>query len=357
MIRVNWPCVLDHTSRVRTSLAHSTSMVDDDATPKVGGSRAQRRNRNKRSRDQVEDTATAVITQPTKPSMQQAMEVPPDVHGVTEQPPRKKTKKEKRRELKAAAATTTVEPAAPADQQRQIAIEESRRVFVGHLPQSATEEAIRSRFADCGDLASVEMQRRHGPSQRFKGSAFLTFTKRSAAARALKLNLASWQADSSSEKKMVVALAQAAAPRGDVSKDAGKVVADKGGDAAQTASCYVGNLPADANEKAVRAAFRDVCGESTIRKVHLLPAVGGARRAFIDFGGQTAAVAAATAVGRNGTSMLGRVLEVAFSRRASAPSGDGRRSAEAKARRRERRAQKREQTSESAEKPVLVLGS
>jgi RNA recognition motif-containing protein len=169
-----------------------------------------------------------------------------------------------------------------------------------------------------------------------------------------------------SVRKIVVSIAQPPAQGGaresaecDGGSDArqGPATAMSGGSAsaAASSSCFVGNLPAEATAKEVRAVFRDVCGPATIRKVRMLPSVGETRRAFIDF---VQAAAATAAVGKSGLAALGRVLIVSYSRRSEAPSGDGRRSREARVRRRLKREEQREQAgSASASKPVLAIKS
>jgi RNA recognition motif-containing protein len=169
-----------------------------------------------------------------------------------------------------------------------------------------------------------------------------------------------------SVRKIVVSIAQPPAQGGaresaecDGGSDArqGPAAAMSGGSAsaAASSSCFVGNLPAEATAKQVRAVFRDVCGPAAIRKVRMLPSVGETRRAFIDF---VQAAAATAAVGKSGLAALGRILIVSYSRRSEAPSGDGRRSREARVRRRLKREEQREQAgSASASKPVLAIKS
>jgi len=357
-------------------------MAEDKMAAAHGGSRSQRRNHQKRHLSKPQDT-----TEPDAPDAPSQTE---------EQPPKKKTKKEKQREKKAAAAEAATQTGSgsntaprkrmrdedPEEIVKRQAIESGRRVFVGRLPQSATEDGIRSFFEQCGALAKVDLQRRHefGKPGRFKGAAFLTFADQGAAEKALGFNGSEWGEGGVSTKQIVVARALAvggevatssgsseAAAAGELhapqskatassatssgtkssgvksrqvegkpdGKPDGKLVEAQGG-----SSCFVGGLPEGATEHQVRAAFRPVCGSATIRKVKLLPPADGERRGFVDF---TTAVAAAAAVAGNGTIRLGQdLLTVAFSRRSTAPSGDGRRSQEAKARRRQKRKEQQE---------------
>ena len=364
-------------------------MAEDKMAAAHGGSRSQRRNHQKRHLSKPQDTG--------EPDAPDAPDAPPQTE---EQPPKKKTKKEKQREKKAAAAaeaatqTGSGSNAAPRKRVRdedpdeivkRQAIESGRRVFVGRLPQSATEDGIRSFFAQCGALAKVDLQRRHelGKPGRFKGAAFLTFADQGAAEKALGFNGSEWGEGGVSTKQIVVA--RALAVGGEVTTSSGSSEAAKAGEldepqcgatassarpsgtkssqakssqvkgkpdgkpdgkpveAQGGSSCFVGGLPEGATEHQVRAAFRPVCGSATIRKVKLLPPADGERRGFVDF---TTAVAAAAAVAGNGTIRLGQdLLTVAFSRRSTAPSGDGRRSQEAKARRRQKRKEQQQESS------------
>ena len=254
----------------------------------------------------------------------------------------KRTKKEKRRERKALAAAEAEQSSRSCLLQNEgpaaDPIAGGLRVFVGHLPQSTTEAELRTRFEACGEITDVVMLCRHG-SQRFKGQAFVTFSRKAQATRALDLHDSAWGAGS--DKRMTVARALARSSP-DSKADAAAPPTEVGASSVKkTASCFVGNLPAAATAKEVRATFRHICGPSTIRKVRLLPSVGDTRRAFVDF---ASAAAAATAAGRNGADALGRMLVVSLSRRAEAPSGGGRRSQDARIRRR----LKREETQPAA---------
>ncbi len=277
-------------------------------------------------------------------------------------------------EMEAQSRKRPLEASAEEDASKRRAVEDGRRVFVGHLPQSTTDEAIRSHFGACGSLIEVDMLRRHDASRRFKGSAFITFEKAKHAARALKLDGSEWGHNAEGgapPKRIVVALAQdpghrrdgatqreehggASSARDGAAPQRGGAARDADGEAGpptRCASVFVDNLPASSTEKDVRRAFREISGPSTIRKVKLLPVVGDGRRGFVDFVNHAAAAAAAA---KSGSTLLGRTLTVAFSRRADAPSGDGRRSRAAKARRRQKREEQRDR---SAAKPVLALGS
>ena len=245
-------------------------------------------------------------------------------------------------------------------------------MFVGHLPQSTTEAQLRAHFEPAGEITEIAMVRRHEPPHRFKGMAFLTFVRKAQATRALALDGSLWSMPEAAAaaaglvRRIVVSIAQPPAQggaresaEGNGGSDArqGPATAMSGSSAspAASSSCFVGNLPAEATAKQVRAVFRDVCGPATIRKVRMLPSVGETRRAFIDF---VQAAAATAAVGKSGLAALGRTLIVSYSRRSEAPSGDGRRSREARVRRRLKREEQREQAgSASASKPVLAIKS
>ena len=309
----------------------------------------------------------------------------------------KKTKKEKRRERKAAAAAEEeasgkkrpredVEadkkrPRVEADDvasNKNQAITEGRRLFVGHLPQRATEEEVREFFGGCGALHEVEMLRRMG-TRRFKGQAFVTFLTADAARLAMKLSGSAWRAASAdrSASAKCISVERAMAAGTSSKEEGGTPPKAAAADALSGLSCFVGNMPETSKEWQVREAFKEVCGEAKIRKVKLLPAVGGERRCFVDFNSDEAAQ---LAVAQNGKCLAPlsseRPIIVAYSRRPVAPRGDGRRSHEAKIRRREKREETRPEASSSywraagAGKPgggalksdrprgqVLVLGS
>ena len=319
-----------------------------------GGSRAQRRNRQKHHRDDAAE-APAADGRKKRRRDETVEAVAPAADGnAAAQPPKKKTKKEKKKEKKAAAAMeaeATARRGAPAPAEKpEVAasslpdlrdpVAKGLRVFVGHLPQSTTEAELRSRFGGCGQIDEVMMLKRH--NGRFKGIAFVTFQRKSQASRAIALSGTPWDAEVAGSKHIVVSQATAKTDEAPAALTA---------DEAPTASCFVGNLPAAITTKEVRATFRDVCGPKTIRKVSLMPTVGETRRGFVDFATSTAATAA---LALNGTSALGRTLIVSFSRRSEAPSGDGRRSREARVRRRLKRDDQR--SKEDGEKPILALG-
>ena len=335
----------------------SESTAGDQAAK---ATRAQRRLRQKRKRDDAPPPAV----EKTEPS----------------EPAKKKSKKEKRREQKALLAAQEEERArrvqgAATDAVATDAIDpvaKGLRVFVGHLPQSTTEAQLRAHFEPAGEITEIAMVRRHEPPHRFKGMAFLTFVRKAQATRALALDGSLWSMPEAAAaaaglvRRIVVSIAQPPAQggaresaEGNGGSDArqGPATAMSGSSAspAASSSCFVGNLPAEATAKQVRAVFRDVCGPATIRKVRMLPSVGETRRAFIDF---VQAAAATAAVGKSGLAALGRTLIVSYSRRSEAPSGDGRRSREARVRRRLKREEQREQAgSASASKPVLAIKS
>ena len=265
----------------------------------TGGTRAQRRNQ-KRKRE----ASNASTSQ--------------DASTVT-----KKTKKEKKREIRAAAAADEEKQARELCNSTAAApeaehVSKGLRVFVGHLPQSTTEQALRDRFNECGKILDVVMLRRHDGAKRFKGQAFLSFERSAQAKRALALDGSEWPIGGSAEqpKRIVVAAAQAAgagrrgaAEHGRASSredsrgpSAGPPDAQLGASSktpsgatsapSSSSSCFVGNLPAEATEKEVRSVFRSKCGPATIRKVHLLPSVGETRRGFVDFRTADAALTA-----------------------------------------------------------------
>ena len=191
-------------------------------------------------------------------------------------PPGKKTKKEKQRERKAAETTGTGEKVAKAASQKrgddgcderpakaartEEAANAGRRLFVGHCPQSLTEEGLRKLFETCGECA-VEMVQR--PNGRFKGICFVTFETATAAAAALKLNGSELDG-----KSVVVQLASAPT----ASKEQQPA-------AEPSPSVFLANLAASADKAAVRGAMREF---GTIKGVTLIQKAEG-RAAFVDF--------------------------------------------------------------------------
>jgi len=312
-----------------------------EATCKSGGTRAQRRNNQKRKRE--------VSAHESIPAFE-----PPS--NATESV-RKKSKKEKKRERKALAAADQVARAQLRSNPSAGDESVSRRIFVGHLPQSATEAELRQRFEQCGEITELVMLRRHNGSHRFKGQAFLAFMQEAQANRALALDGTEFVAAASAvpAKKIVVSRANAvlstAAGSDKAAAAADALAASSAPASSASSSCVVSNLPSAATAKEVRASFREWCGSSTIRKVRLLPAVNDTRRGFIDF---STTAAAATAVTKTGAVALGRVLVIGYSKRAEAPSGDGRRSREARVRRRLKRDEQREGEGKTT-RPILSL--
>jgi RNA recognition motif-containing protein len=197
-------------------------------------------------------------------------------------PPGKKTKKEKQRERKAAAGTTAVLTAGQkvgeaASQKRRAdsgsddrrpakaakteeAANAGRRLFVGHCPQSLTEDGVRKLFETCGDC-DVEMVQR--PNGRFKGICFVTFETAKAATAALKLNGSELDG-----KNVVVQLASAPTKSKEQQPEA-----------APSPSVFVANLTAGTDKAAVRGAMREF---GTIKGVTLIQKAE-AHAAFVDF--------------------------------------------------------------------------
>lgn len=196
-------------------------------------------------------------------------------------PPGKKTKKEKQRERKAAAGTTAVPTTGQkvgeaASQKRRAdsgsddkpakaakteeAANAGRRLFVGHCPQSLTEDGVRKLFETCGDC-DVEMVQR--PNGRFKGICFVTFETAKAATAALKLDGSELDG-----KKVVVQLASA--PTGSKEEQP---------EAAPSPSVFVANLAAGTDKAAVRGVMREF---GTIKGVTLIQKAEG-HAAFVDF--------------------------------------------------------------------------
>ena len=307
-------------------------------------SRSQRRNAQKRLREtsSVEEplTETGESTQPERAPQ-------PEVHH--EEVARKKAKKEKKRESKARAAGDELGRLSTAE-----AVAAGRRVFVGHLPQSTTEAELRRAFGGEGgrSVVDVEMMVRPG-SGRFRGSAFLTFDSADSAAAALALDGSEWPSSDASranKKKVVVSRAEAPQPRPQQPPQPSKPqpqqeLAAAAAAAKPSMSVFLGGLPANASEWAVREALRPACGSKSIRKVTLLPARGETRNGFADFGSIEAAHAAVALSGQ----ALGfaQPLTISHSRKAT-PSGGGRRSQDAKRRRREQRDARREERSGGA---------
>jgi RNA recognition motif-containing protein len=264
-------------------------------------------------------------------------------------PPTKKTKKEKKRERKAAEQQAlqpqqSSEAVAAASEKRardEVArdeVDSGLRLFVGHLPQSTNEDDLRAFFPE---VDKVDMMRRHDTG-RFKGSAFLTFATAAGAAAALKLSGRPWRragADAADEKAVLVQ--RAAAPgeaRGDGDGHANKKP-KRETTAAPSLSVFVENIPADTIERSVREALGS-CGK--IQKVRLLPprqSEPDQRCCFVDF--QTLE-ASASALKLSGRTLLGRALTLSYSHKPQPPGSGGRRSLEAKKRRKAKREEQRQ---------------
>jgi len=255
-------------------------------------------------------------------------------------PPGKKTKKEKQRERKAAAGTTAVPTTGPkvgeaASQKRRAdsgsddkpakaakteeAANAGRRLFVGHCPQSLTEDGVRKLFETCGDC-DVEMVQR--PNGRFKGICFVTFETAKAATAALKLDGSELDG-----KKVVVQLASA--PTGSKEEQP---------EAAPSPSVFVANLAAGTDKAAVRGVMREF---GTIKGVTLIQKAEG-HAAFVDFE-TTEEASKAVAAKSFARPLPGGTPRITFSRRAGldeeaaqAHSSKGR-SQEAKVRRKGKR--------------------
>jgi RNA recognition motif-containing protein len=374
-------------------------------TTKTGGSRSQRRNQAKKHIKKQEESEEEEEEEEEdkggseEPAAAATAPTPPE-NG--DQQPKKKTKKEKKRERKAleqqqAQQDSAVNADLPRKRARDDGISQAiaagLRLFVGHLPQSATEEEIRALF---NGLTEVIMLRR--VNGRFKGSAFLTFESSAAATQALKLDGHVWARSASGGEPKAIKVAHATAAA--ASEDPTSVQDDTAGDdsagsakrvkrdvAAENVqpvqSIFVGNLPGDCREKAVRESLSS-CGK--IQKVTLLPpksddptvrcgfvdfrSVSGSRRGLRTQQLRTALCSStkpttrslpsfclpnkqlessAAAVKLNGTSILGRIVTIAYSSKSKPPSSSGRRSSEAKIKRRAKREEQLKRMHASAE--------
>jgi RNA recognition motif-containing protein len=327
-----------------------------------GGSRAQRRNKARaRLQDQQqkdyeekkrlweeqgweqegEKETASEVSQPM--NLTERAEKRPAGETPDDGPPKKKTKKEKKRERKEEAerqqrqqqqdgpAAATALPGARESVKE--AVDEGRRIFVGHLPQSTSEAELRAFFGGaCVD--EVDMSRRPDTG-RFKGCAFLTFATASAASAALALDSKAWH----DAKPIRVQRANGVRTEGAAEAPDRKSSNGVKSEATEPSlSVFVGNLPAQTTEKGVRDVLRK-CGK--IQKVTLLPlreSLPEQRCGFVDF---QSLEASAEAIKLSGSTLLGRMLTIAYSVKAKPPSSGGRRSQEAKKRRKERREEQR----------------
>ena len=280
-----------------------SSSAEPPSTARSGGSRSQRRNQAKKQRialfKKQKQEEEGKSTEETAAVDEVKSAVVPTIADAPEngEQPKKKTKKEKKRERKAleqqqSSATDAEQPRKRArDDGISAAVAAGLRLFVGHLPQSATEEEIRALF---DGLTEVTMLRR--VNGRFKGSAFLTFDSTAAATRALTLDGHLWarSAAAAGEPKAIkVARATVASDGSPAAKDDADAEESAGSakrakrDAVENVqpvqSVFVGNLPGDCKEKAVREGLSS-CGK--IQKVTLLPPKSDdptVRCGFVDF--------------------------------------------------------------------------
>lgn len=187
-------------------------------------------------------------------------------------PAGKKSKKEKRREKRAQLATSAPthsslstkrqrgethdgqkpsKRAKPPDEAaRQAAAEAAaagRRIFVGHIPQGASEASIRAAFIKCGAISEVDrMLRSNG---RFRGSAFITFQAAKGAKAAARL------AGPAIEGKVVtVEMSKSSSANAAPSNSNSAPNAANGDGRSPTTSIFVAGLPSTINKKTLRGA-------------------------------------------------------------------------------------------------------
>lgn len=147
----------------------------------------------------------------------------------------------------------------------------AHEVFVANLPFDVTEERLRELFASCGEAGPIRWLE-HKDSGKFKGSVFLSFASKEAAAAAVALNGT------------------------DADGRALRVDFAAGGSAA----VYVGNLPKEVDNEMLKGAFAE-CGT--------VMAVWGSKKGkrYVKF---SSAAAAQAALAKDGSEFGGRPMRV-----------------------------------------------
>uniref|UniRef100_A0A061R067 Nucleolin n=1 Tax=Tetraselmis sp. GSL018 TaxID=582737 RepID=A0A061R067_9CHLO len=180
---------------------------------------------------------------------------------------------------------------------RGAAPEEGRRLYIGGMPFSYDEDAIREYWEYCGEVEDVDMMT-FPDTGNFRGIAFVTFRTKEGAQAALEYD--GTDCDGKTLKIKVAhggpKKARASGKQGEPQKAPGYNVV------------YVGNLPFDAAEDDIRAHFAG-CSISKVR-IHTDKATGASRGyAHVHFEDDASVDAA---VGLNQSSLQGRQLKVMY---------------------------------------------
>jgi len=178
---------------------------------------------------------------------------------------------------------------------------EELKVYVGGLPFTLDEAALRKDFEECGEIEKLECPRRDDDS--FKGFAFVTYKTKAGFEAALKF-------DGDDYAGRTLRVKPAGKGKGE-GKGEGK--GDGKGKGNKENEVYIGGLPYEATEEELMDHFKD-CGPIASVRVPTDPATGSSKGfaflAFEDMSGVDAALQL------NETEFGGRWLRVR-------PSGDG----------------------------------
>jgi len=202
---------------------------------------------------------------------------------------KRKEQKAKRKQAAADAAAAAEEPAeeeaprkkkktdaAAAEEEDTELIDAASQVFVGGLPFSCTQDALRAYFSECGDVRTLKLPPGKGMNKHNRGIAFITFGSTAGIRKALKLNGKNYEGNTlrvsvdqkaGQPKKERVSVDQKAEQpkkeKGSVDQKEDQVTSDKGtskGKGDSALRVFVAGLPFQATEAILRKDFGE-CGE------------------------------------------------------------------------------------------------
>eukprot|EP00930_Biecheleria_cincta_P064228 TRINITY_DN4978_c0_g1_i1.p1 TRINITY_DN4978_c0_g1~~TRINITY_DN4978_c0_g1_i1.p1 ORF type:complete len:370 (+),score=91.23 TRINITY_DN4978_c0_g1_i1:156-1265(+) len=205
------------------------------------------------------------------------------------------------------------------------------KIFVGGIPFSSDEKAIRKWFAECGGISSLNLQR--DDQGRLKGIGFITFKTQDGVAKALELDGSNYDG-----RTLSVAMATQRKSKAKLSekgkgkegkgkgksngKDKGKGKDKSKGKGKPKAPSAPGEKPEHCTSIIVKSlqegvsedhlyAFFQSCGEGGPTNVRILVSSAGKQLAFVDFD-DTDAVDQAIAL--HGTDLEGRPAHLDYSK-------------------------------------------
>lgn len=200
-------------------------IVVEEAVEDADAEKAKRKDE-KRKRKQAAADALAAAEEPTE-----------------EQAPRKKAKTD----------------AAAEEKEKKDLIDAGTEVFVGGLPFTCTEEALRKYFAKCGEIQSLKLPSGKGAKKHNRGIAFITFSSEKGVRKAIKFNGEDYEG-----RALRVSADQRAKKEDTVKSDREDTVkSDKGtskGKGNSALRVFLAGLPFKATESILRKDFGE-CGE------------------------------------------------------------------------------------------------